>query len=128
MSWVTIERYRFPQSAHPLPAVMEIQIATAADCRGIAEAHVESWQHAYRDIMPAQYLASLSVDEREAMWRRSVERQSCHLMVARTGGQVAGFIAVGASRDEGAPADRAEIWAFYARPSAWSTGAGRLLW
>jgi hypothetical protein len=42
---------------------------TAADCRAIAEVHVESWQHAYKDILPDTYLASLSVTEREEMWR-----------------------------------------------------------
>jgi hypothetical protein len=88
---------------------MEIQAATSEDCRAIAEVQVDSWQHAYRGILPEQYLASLSVAEREAMWRRMVERQPSHLLVARAAGQVVGFVAFGASRDEGAPNDRAEI-------------------
>ncbi|MCW5658424.1 MAG: GNAT family N-acetyltransferase [Burkholderiaceae bacterium] len=107
---------------------MQIQAATAEDCRAVAEVHVESWQHAYRGILPEQYLASLSVAEREGMWRRMVERQGSHLLVARAAGQVVGFIAFGASRDEGAPKDRAEIWAIYVKAESWSTGAGRLLW
>jgi ribosomal protein S18 acetylase RimI-like enzyme len=107
---------------------MEIQAATSEDCRAVAEVHVESWQHAYRGILPEQYLASLSVAEREAKWRRTVERQPSHLLVARAAGQVVGFVAFGASRDEGAPNDRAEIWAIYVKAASWSTGAGRLLW
>jgi ribosomal protein S18 acetylase RimI-like enzyme len=107
---------------------MEIQAATSEDCRAIAEVHVDSWQHAYRGILPEQYLASLSVAEREAMWRRMVERQPSHLLVARAAGQVVGFVAFGASRDEGAPNDRAEIWAIYVKSASWSTGTGRLLW
>src|SRR5262245_17817471 len=107
---------------------MEVQVATSEDCRAIAEVHVESWQHAYRSILPEQYLASLSVAEREAMWRRTVERQSSHLLVARSAGQVVGFVAFGASRDDGAPNDRAEIWAIYVKAAFWSTGAGRMLW
>ena len=107
---------------------MEIQAATSQDCRAIAEVHVESWRHAYHGILPEQYLVSLSVAEREAMWRRMVERQPSHLLVARAAGQVVGFVAFGASRDEGAPNDRAEIWAIYVKVESWSTGAGRLLW
>jgi len=107
---------------------VRIDAATSDDCRGIAEVHVESWQHAYKDILPEHYLASLSVVEREAMWRRMIERQPSHLLLARAGGQVAGFVAFGASRDEGASAHCAEIWAIYVRPAFWSVGAGRQLW
>jgi ribosomal protein S18 acetylase RimI-like enzyme len=107
---------------------MEIQAATAEDCRAVAEVHVESWQDAYRGILPEPYLASLSVTEREGMWRRMLEQQPSHLLVARAAGQVVGFVAFGASRDEGAPDDRAEIWAIYVRAASWSSGAGRRLW
>ena len=107
---------------------MLIEPATSEDCHAIAEAHVESWQHAYKALLPAPYLASLSVAEREAMWRRMHERQPSHLLVGRSAGQVVGFVAFGASRDEGMPSDRAEVWAIYVRPAFWSVGAGRLLW
>jgi ribosomal protein S18 acetylase RimI-like enzyme len=107
---------------------MRLENATAEDCRAVAEVHVESWQHAYKGLLPEGYLASLSVVEREAMWRRMVERESSHLVVARSANQVVGFVAFGASRDEAAPADRAEIWAIYVKPACWSTGAGRRLW
>jgi ribosomal protein S18 acetylase RimI-like enzyme len=107
---------------------MRLESATAEDCRAIAEVHVESWQHAYKGLLPEAYLASLSVVEREAMWRSMVEREPSHLVLARTANQIVGFVAFGASRDEGAPAERAEIWAIYVKPACWSTGAGRLLW
>ena len=107
---------------------MQIERAAVTDCRAIAEVHVRSWQHAYRNILPAEYLASLSVSERETMWRRLAESQPAHLIVAHASGQVVGFAAFGASRDEGAPQDRGEVWAIYVTPSSWSVGAGRLLW
>jgi ribosomal protein S18 acetylase RimI-like enzyme len=107
---------------------MRVESATAKDCRAIAEVHVESWQQAYKGILPEAYLASLSIDEREAMWRQMIEREPSHLVLARTANQIIGFVAFGASRDEGAPVERAEIWAIYVKPASWSTGAGRLLW
>jgi ribosomal protein S18 acetylase RimI-like enzyme len=118
---------RVRRSAQPLSG-MRLDSATAEDCRAIAEVHVESWQRAYKDLLPEEYLASLSVAEREAMWRDMVEREPAHLVLARSANQVVGFVAFGASRDEGAPVDRAEIWAIYVKPACWSTGAGRLLW
>jgi ribosomal protein S18 acetylase RimI-like enzyme len=106
---------------------MQIETAEADDCRAVATVHVESWQHAYHDILPAPYLASLSVDAREAVWLRLVERRQAHLLVARSAGQIVGFIAFGPSRNEDAPPGRAEIWTLYVRPAAWSTGVGREL-
>ena len=107
---------------------MKIYVATSEDCPAVAEAHVESWQHAYRGILSEQYLASLSVAEREAMWRRMVELQPSHLLVARNNSEVLGFVAFGASHDTDAPKDRAEIYAIYVKPAFWSVGAGRMLW
>lgn len=107
---------------------MHIERASADDCRAIAEVHVESWQHAYKGIMAEQYLASLSVRERERMWRSMQEQHPGHLLIARAASTVVGFVAFGVSRDDGAPKDQAEIWAIYVKPSHWSAGVGRLLW
>lgn len=107
---------------------MAIHRATAADCRAVAEVHVESWRYTYKDVMPAQFLASLSVDEREEMWRQLVERHPEHLLVARKDDKTLGFVSFGACRDGSAPATTAEIWAIYVKPSSWSTGVGRNLW
>ena len=38
-----------------------IRQATLADAHAIATIHVQSWQHAYADILPAEALAALSV-------------------------------------------------------------------
>jgi ribosomal protein S18 acetylase RimI-like enzyme len=107
---------------------MQIETAEAGDCRAVATVHVESWQHVYRDILPAPYLASLSVDGREALWLRLVERRQAHLLVARSAGQITGFVAFGPSRDEDAAPRSSELWALYVRPACLSTGAGRALW
>lgn len=107
---------------------MEIRPATLQDCRGIAQVHVLAWQHAYRDLLPAPFLAALSVDERESMWRRVQAQPSTHLLVAADAGQVAGFVCFGAARDPGTPVHPAEIHALYVAPERWSAGIGRQLW
>ncbi|MDW5441484.1 GNAT family N-acetyltransferase [Polaromonas sp. SM01] len=107
---------------------MRIEQATPEDCRAIAEVHVLSWQHAYKDILPAEYLDALSITSREAMWRESFFSGQPQLLVAKDNGTVVGFVAFGPSRDEGAQPLCAEVWAIYLTPSIWSQGAGRLLW
>jgi len=61
------------------------------------------------------------------MWRRMLDVHPASLLVVHAAKQMIGFVSFGASRDDDAPADRAEIWALYVKPSYWSSGAGRLL-
>ncbi|BES73198.1 GNAT family N-acetyltransferase [Marinobacter nanhaiticus D15-8W] len=107
---------------------MQVEPATLEDCLAIAKVHVESWQVAYRDFLPADYLATLSTEKRAATWREFVTRYPGRLLVARDAEHIVGFVAFGPSRDTGAPSDRAEIWSIYVKPSSWSSGVGRCLW
>jgi len=97
---------------------MHIAPARLEDARQVAEIHVTTWQSAYQGIVPAEYLASLSVDQREAMWRESIAEGVPELLVAKVEGGIVGWVAFGPCRDEGSPAD----------PSYWSSGVGRMLW
>ena len=105
-----------------------IEPATLQHCREIAEVHVLSWQQAYAELISAEYLASLSVERREAVWREVVVSGAQHLLVAMVEGRVAGFVAFGPSRDKDAQPRSAEVWALYLVPSQWSRGTGRALW
>jgi L-amino acid N-acyltransferase YncA len=104
---------------------MKIEPATLNDCPAIAQIHVQSWQQAYKDLLPKDYLATLSIKERENMWRKTLQAGSPHLLVARVEDEIQGFIAFGSSRDRDAKQDCAEIWATYLAPSAWSKGFGK---
>lgn len=107
---------------------MRIEPATPEDCHGLAELHVIAWQAAYRGLIPEDYLASLSVERREASWRQVMQEGRSELLVARSGEGILGFASFGPSRDADAPARRGELWAIYVRPSSLSTGLGRRLW
>ena len=109
-------------------APVRIEVATADDCQAIAEVHVRSWQQAYRELLPGAYLARLSIERREAVWRESLARGEPQVLVARSGERVIGFVAFGRSRDADAPPGCAEVWALYLAPGAWSQGTGRRLW
>ena len=107
---------------------LHVAPATVDDAGAIAQVQVLSWRHAYERLLPAPFLASMDVVQREARWRSMLTAGGPQVLVARHAGQVQGFIAFGPSRDAGAPAQRAEVQAFYFVPDAWSRGWGRQLW
>ena len=79
-------------------------------------------------IVPAAYLASLSVEHREPSWRQVLDEGRSELLVARVEESIVGFVSFGPSRDMDAPPKRGEIWAIYVSPSEWSQGTGSKLW
>lgn len=107
---------------------MNVTSAQTEDCLSLAEIHVASWQAAYVALFPAEYLASLSVAERQLRWQSILKTGESRTLVARNAEQVVGFVSFGRCRDAGAAATRGEVWALYVAPRAWSTGAGWALW
>lgn len=108
---------------------MQVLPATPADAPDIARVSVLGWQVAYRDLMPADYLAGLSVERRSATWRHTVELGRDHVLVARADdGRVLGFSCCATARDEDTPPATAELIALYLDPAAWRQGHGRRLW
>jgi GNAT superfamily N-acetyltransferase len=100
---------------------VNVRRAELADARAIAEVHVRTWQAAYRHAFPAEVLEGLSVDDREDLARRLLERWSEVIWVAEAESRIVGFAAVGPSRTE---EGSGELYAIYVLPEAWGTGAG----
>lgn len=110
-----------------MTAQITIAPATFAECRAVARIHVDAWRAAYAGFVDSRYLAELSIERREAMWQEAVRTGEPQLLVAKSAGRIAGWIALGACRDDDAPPRRGEIWALYIDPNTWSAGAGRAL-
>lgn len=95
----------------------------------MAEVHVATWRSAYRGLLPDDFLAGLSVDDRRAMWERVIPRDDTTVLVAATGEDVIGFCAAGRPIEEDLrTSGTVQLWTLYVLESAWSTGAGRDLW
>ena len=107
---------------------MNIDRATLSDVRAVAEIHVDAWRSAYAGILPADYLAALSVEQREAMWKKTVESGQPELLVAKDNGTVLGWVSFGSCRDKDVPSSQAEVWAICVAPNSWFKGVGRQLW
>ena len=111
------------------PGVSEllIRLATVDDAGAIARVHVASWQSAYRDILPPEFLSTLSVERRTEGWRGVLEGGAGAVLVATRGaGDVLGFCHVGPNRAERAGLS-GEVYAIYLQPEAWRHGVGRAL-
>jgi ribosomal protein S18 acetylase RimI-like enzyme len=109
---------------------MEIRPAEDADAFGIALVHVESWRAAYVGMVPDDFLARLSVDQRARAWRDILARTvwpTTGTLVLQRDATVVGFANVGPSRDDDAAPGTGELFAIYLQPDAWGTGGGRRL-
>lgn len=131
---VEFKMYKMPEKQR-MKDVMQIPVtirqATLVDAQTIAEVHVRSWQWAYRNLIPNDYLDSLS-----ATLNRRIEArrdQLAHLppqnrwWVAEHADHIAGFAMTGPSRDSDAPPLTAEVFAIYLAPNAAGKGIGRIL-
>lgn len=82
--------------------------------------------------MPQDYLDGLDPAYRAERWRRSIAQanpqQGGVLVATAATGDLIGFVAFGPSRDgDTDPRVTGEVFAIYADPDAWGTGAGRAL-
>ena len=91
------------------------------DAEGIGRVRHASWQVAYSGLIPADYLAGLSVDgfvlsARRMLADRVARRNS--VFVAEVDGVVSGFSSVGPSRDaDEAEGSVGELYAIYLDPA-----------
>ena len=71
---------------------MQIRQAKAEDAAGIAKVHVDSWRSTYKDIMPAEFLRSLSYGNRTDLWKNNIAVKEDYVVVAVTDeGTILGF-------------------------------------
>jgi len=111
------------------PSVL-VRQAGPADSAAIAETHVAAWRAGYDGLLPAAYLASLSVAAYAERWQHnlsSTQPGDPTTFVGVVGDQVRGFATVGASRDTDAEISTGELWGLYVHPDVWRSGVGSAL-
>lgn len=121
---------RMSSSTGPVHGV-HVREAVASDAEDIGRVRHASWQVAYSGLMPADYLAGLSVDGFVLSARRMLADRGARRMavlVAEVGGVVSGFASVGPSRDaDEDPGRVGELYAIYLDPAIWRLGIGARL-
>ena len=134
-AWVPEYRMRIERQDHASalalpgtllqPSETGIRPATASDVSAIGRIHVDGWQAAYRGIMPDDYLAGLSFEQRAAGWASFIKHDPKGLLVILRDTAVVGWVAFGENR-EGLKGV-GEVYALYVSPGAWRQGYGRAL-
>jgi L-amino acid N-acyltransferase YncA len=106
---------------------MFIREAQIADAAAIAKVHVDSWRTTYAGILPEEFLARLSYEQRERQWRSSLSNRSEFIYVAyNAGGEITGC-ASGGSERSGDPIYRGELYTVYLLEQYQRKGTGRQL-
>lgn len=106
-----------------------IRQATVNDARQIAQIHVLSWKATYAGQISDDYIATLSVVDREQSWRESLEKNSDSVLVSVDGEDIQGFISFGPSRDISGSSERiGEVYAIYLSPDYLRRTLGKQLW
>jgi GNAT superfamily N-acetyltransferase len=108
---------------------MIIRHAQLSDTPAIAKVHVDSWRSTYYGIISNEYLSSLSYENREKIWMKTLATLPLEnsLLVAETPeGEVIGFSYSGPER-ESDKIYKGEIYALYLRKSYQRQGIGSLL-
>jgi ribosomal protein S18 acetylase RimI-like enzyme len=109
-----------------------IRQARKEDAVEIGRIHVDSTRSAYYGIYTAEYLASLSADERARRWTEegkghlATNNPTVAVFVAFVNGKMVGFADVGPA-GELAPSQCAELYAIYLDPDYIGKGIGRAL-
>jgi ribosomal protein S18 acetylase RimI-like enzyme len=106
-----------------------VREARRGDELPVAELHVRSWQEAYRELMPADFLAALDPRDRAARYDfEGGEEGPTTVVAVRLGAaeEVVGFVSFGPSRDADT-VGLGEVYALYVDPDRHQGGVGRTL-
>jgi ribosomal protein S18 acetylase RimI-like enzyme len=103
---------------------MVVRPARRADAAGIAAVHVAAWRSAYAGLLPADYLANLSIVRQAAQHHAGIVAGR-GVLVAEAASRIVGFCTVGRPRTPGL-AD-GEIETLYVEDDWREQGLGRQL-
>jgi len=107
---------------------VNIRRATACDATGLAKVHVDSWQVAYKGLVPADFLQRFTYQKREEAFRAAISDRGEETYLVEVKDQIAGFVTIGACRDSDLDLlSCAEIWGIYISPDYWRRGIGKRL-
>lgn len=106
---------------------MLLRSATPEDALPVARVHVRSWQVAYRNLLPTDYLERLRPEDRAKRYDfGATDPCKPATIVAVEGDAILGFATVAPARDADARGS-GELCALYVDPESWGRHVGRAL-
>ncbi len=105
---------------------MLIRPGVPGDIPGIARVHIDVWRTTYAGRIPADYLADLTIEGRESLWRSNFLKPMGPIRVAVEAEEVVGFAYAGDNRGKDTPFE-GELYALYVVDRLHRRGVGRRL-
>ncbi|ANU23123.1 GNAT family N-acetyltransferase [Planococcus donghaensis] len=106
---------------------MIIRQATKRDAPAIAKVHVDSWRSTYKEILPHEYLTSLSYKKRTTLWENNIADNTNYIVVSETdAGQITGF-GTASKRVTNTVANSGDLTSIYLLDEYHGQGIGKLL-
>jgi len=101
-----------------------IRLAVPADAPDMAEVHMRSWEVAYKDIIPAEYIQEKNAT-RPALWKRIITDENQYQCVILKDGKTIGIMcAVPTPQDDDVGDEVGELEGIYLHPDYYRRGIG----
>lgn len=108
---------------------LKIREARPADAAAIARVQVEAWHTTFRGILPEDFLAGITLEDRLPRWEKELSdtpRGESVFVAETAAGEVVGFASCGPERDADPDFD-GELYAIYILEEFQRAGLGRRL-
>ena len=105
---------------------LRVRRAEEADIVPIARFQTEAWNDAYRHIVPAEYLARLTVETRTQRWAPRILRRDRDIFVAERDGELLAVVSFGQRTDD-RDGPRQELMSIYVEAGERGGGLGAQL-
>jgi ribosomal protein S18 acetylase RimI-like enzyme len=106
--------------------VHEIRPASVDDVIAVAEFQTATWNEAYRELVPASYLARMTVEARVERWDLRIRRKDRQVFLAEEDGRLDGVVSFGERLDD-RPGPSLELMSLYVGADARGLGLGTQL-
>ena len=100
-----------------------IRLAVPADASDMAEVHIRSWEVAYKDIIPEEYIREKNAGRHE-LYKRVITRGNTNTYVIQHGKKTVGVMRVAPPQDEDAGDNVYELHCIYLHPDYFRQGIG----
>ena len=100
-----------------------IRLAIPADAPDMAEVHMRSWEVAYKDIIPAEYIREKNAG-RHALYKRVVTGEDTNQYVIQKDGKTVGIMRVAPPQDDDVGDNFYELHGIYLHPDYYRQGIG----
>ncbi|MCL2531307.1 MAG: GNAT family N-acetyltransferase [Oscillospiraceae bacterium] len=101
------------------------RLAVLTDAPDMAEIHARSWEVAYKDIIPAEYIKEKNTT-RPALWQCILSEENTTRYVVQTDGKTVGLLAFGSPDDDDLDDSVYDLQGLYLHPTVFRQGIGAL--